>query len=126
MSLFFNSCFFIISFQKDAAKFSKQLVHLQSGPSRQKNKWAGLFGHKVNLVDHYEKKLEDIEESVRLEQSEVSTAAEVCISACFFSPFRSLDFGTVFFLNWISRRLRFILFLHHFIFVKDICIEILK
>jgi hypothetical protein len=29
-------------------------------------------------VDHYEKKLEDIEENVRLEQSEVSLAGEVC------------------------------------------------
>lgn len=29
-------------------------------------------------MDHYEKKLEDIEENVRLEQSEVSLAGEVC------------------------------------------------
>lgn len=29
-------------------------------------------------MDHYEKKLEDIEENVRMEQSEVSLAGEVC------------------------------------------------
>ena len=38
----------------------------------------GLFGHKVDLVDHYEKKLENIEENVRLEQSELSLAGDVC------------------------------------------------
>ncbi|XP_016647593.1 PREDICTED: CSC1-like protein At1g69450 isoform X2 [Prunus mume] len=63
------------------------LIHLQSDPNQQKYKHSscfGLFGRKVNLVDHYEKKLEDIEENVRLEQSEVSLAGEEVRSAFVF------------------------------------------
>uniref|UniRef100_A0A5B6ZUL2 Putative CSC1-like protein HYP1 n=1 Tax=Davidia involucrata TaxID=16924 RepID=A0A5B6ZUL2_DAVIN len=63
----------------DAKKLYTRLIHLQTEPSRPKFKrdgcW-GLFGRKVDLVDHYEKKLEDMEENVRLEQSEVSLAGE--------------------------------------------------
>lgn len=40
----------------------------------------GIFGHKVDLLDHYEKKLEDVEHNVRLEQS--SLAGKVCYSSC--------------------------------------------
>lgn len=29
----------------------------------------GLFGRKINVIDHYEKKLEDLQEHVRMEQS---------------------------------------------------------
>lgn len=36
----------------------------------------GIFGRKVDLLDHYEKKLEDVEHNVRLEQS--SLAGKVC------------------------------------------------
>lgn len=36
----------------------------------------GIFGRKVDLVDHYEKKLQDLEDNVRLEQS--SSAGKVC------------------------------------------------
>lgn len=53
---------------------------MQADPTQQKykrNSCFGLFGRKVDLVDHYEKKLEDLEENVRLEQSEVSLAGEV-------------------------------------------------
>uniref|UniRef100_A0A2P2LA58 CSC1-like protein At1g69450 n=1 Tax=Rhizophora mucronata TaxID=61149 RepID=A0A2P2LA58_RHIMU len=60
----------------EAKKQYKRLVHLQTGPSQQKYKRLGFFGHKVDLVDHYEKKLEDIEQSVKLEQSEVSLAED--------------------------------------------------
>ncbi|ONI30891.1 hypothetical protein PRUPE_1G279800 [Prunus persica] len=63
----------------DAKKLYTRLIHLQSDPNQQKYKRSscfGLFGRKVNLVDHYEKKLEDIEENVRMEQSEVSLAGE--------------------------------------------------
>ena len=66
--------------QNDAKKLYSRLVHLQSDPNKQKYKRSGtfgLFGPKVNLVDHYEKKLEDIEENVRLGQSEGSLAGEV-------------------------------------------------
>ncbi|XP_021807452.1 CSC1-like protein At1g69450 [Prunus avium] len=74
----------------DAKKLYTRLIHLQSDPNQQKYKRSscfGLFGRKVNLVDHYEKKLEDIEENVRLEQSEVSLAGEEVRSA--FVSFKS-------------------------------------
>ncbi|KAH0991386.1 hypothetical protein GBA52_002869 [Prunus armeniaca] len=74
----------------DAKKLYTRLIHLQSDPNQQKYKHSscfGLFGRKVNLVDHYEKKLEDIEENVRLEQSEVSLAGEEVRSA--FVSFKS-------------------------------------
>ncbi|KAJ9705628.1 hypothetical protein PVL29_003613 [Vitis rotundifolia] len=63
----------------DAKKLYKKLVRLQSEPNQPKLKRGccfGLFGQKVDLVDQYEKKLEDLEENVRLEQSEVSLAGE--------------------------------------------------
>ncbi|XP_050373012.1 CSC1-like protein At1g69450 isoform X2 [Argentina anserina] len=74
----------------DAKKLYSRLVHLQSDPNKRKFKRSGtfgLFGPKVNLVDHYEKKLEDIEENVRLEQSEVSLAGEEVRAA--FVSFKS-------------------------------------
>ncbi|KAL6347499.1 hypothetical protein AAG906_026021 [Vitis piasezkii] len=63
----------------DAKKLYKKLDRLQSEPNQPKLKRGccfGLFGEKVDLVDQYEKKLEDLEENVRLEQSEVSLAGE--------------------------------------------------
>lgn len=63
----------------DAKKLYKKLVRLQSEPNQPKLKRGfcfGLVGKKVDLVDQYEKKLEDLEENVRLEQSEVSLAEE--------------------------------------------------
>lgn len=59
----------------------KKLVHLKSKTySQQGSKRAGfmgLFGQKVDLLDHYEKKLEDIEGNVRTERS--SAAGKVII-----------------------------------------------
>ncbi|KAE8726303.1 CSC1-like protein HYP1 [Hibiscus syriacus] len=55
----------------------KRLTHLQSESSQQKYRHVGLFRKKVDLVDHYGKKLEDIEENMRLERSEVSLAAKL-------------------------------------------------
>ncbi|XP_057948020.1 CSC1-like protein At1g69450 isoform X2 [Malania oleifera] len=72
---------------KDAKKLYKRLVHLQSEPTQkkfQRDCCFGLFGRKVDLVDHYEKKLEDLEENVRLERSEVSSQGEE-IRAAFVS-----------------------------------------
>ncbi|XP_012067708.1 CSC1-like protein At1g69450 isoform X2 [Jatropha curcas] len=60
----------------ESKKLYKSLLHLQSGPSHQKYRRIGLFGKRVDLVDHYEKKLEGIEQNVRLEQSDVSLAQE--------------------------------------------------
>lgn len=52
---------------------------MQSGPNQNCccSNCFGLFGRRVDLVDHYEKKLEDLEENVRMEQSEVSLAGDV-------------------------------------------------
>ena len=50
---------------------------MQSEPSEQKCKQAGLFGQKVDHLDHYGKRFEDLEQNARLEQSEVSLA-KVC------------------------------------------------
>lgn len=41
----------------------------------------GLSGRRVDLLDHYEKQLEDLEDNMRMEQS--SLAGEVrAVSAC--------------------------------------------
>ncbi|KAK8979603.1 hypothetical protein V6N11_073595 [Hibiscus sabdariffa] len=72
---------------KDAKKMYKRLTHLQSESNQQKYRHVGLFGQKVNLVDHYEKKLEDIEENMRVERSEVSLATEEVRAA--FVSFKS-------------------------------------
>jgi len=39
---------------------------------------SGIFRQKTNVIEEYQKKLEDIEESVRFKQSEASLAGEVC------------------------------------------------
>ena len=72
--------------QKDAKKLYRRLTHLQSDQN-QKYRHVGLFGHKVDLVDHYGRKLENLEENMRLERSGVSLAAEVCACPCSFSSF---------------------------------------
>lgn len=36
----------------------------------------GLFGRKVDLLDHYEKKLEDVQDNVRLERSSLAGKVE--------------------------------------------------
>lgn len=63
----------------DSKKLYRRLIHMQADPAQQKYKRSsrfGLFGRKVDLVDQYEKRLEDLEENVRFEQSEVSLAGE--------------------------------------------------
>lgn len=69
---------FIRFLQNDATKLYKRLSQLQSDPNQEKHKRVKLFGEKVDLVDHYEKQLEDIEENLRMEQSEVSLDGDVC------------------------------------------------
>ncbi|KAK3027393.1 hypothetical protein RJ639_040191 [Escallonia herrerae] len=74
----------------DAKKLYKRLTHLQTEPVQPKfkrNGWFGLFGHKVDLVNQFERKLEDLEENVRLEQSDVSLAGEEVRAA--FVSFKS-------------------------------------
>lgn len=78
---------FIFFPENDAKKLYKRIVHLQGNSTEHKYGRAGcfgLFGRKVDLVDHYEKKLENIEENVRLEQSELSLAGDVCAKTFFF------------------------------------------
>ncbi|WCJ22186.1 Early-responsive to dehydration stress protein (ERD4) [Euphorbia peplus] len=60
----------------ESKKLYSTLLQLQSEPSQQTYGRARLFGKKVDLIDHYEKKLENIEEHVRLEQSGVSLPEE--------------------------------------------------
>ncbi|XP_027359784.1 CSC1-like protein At1g69450 isoform X2 [Abrus precatorius] len=67
----------IQSLLNEAKILCKRVIQLRSNPTQQKNErggFLGLFGPKNNLIEHYEKKLEDIEENVRLKQSEASLA----------------------------------------------------
>ncbi|KAF2299149.1 hypothetical protein GH714_030804 [Hevea brasiliensis] len=61
-------------YHNEAKTLYKRLLHLRSEPSQHKYICIGFFGQKVDLVDHYEKKLEDIEQNLRLEQSDLSLA----------------------------------------------------
>ena len=79
--------------ENDAKKLYKRIIRLQSNSTQHKYGRAGCFGcfgSKVDLVDHYEKQLEDIEENVRLEQSELSMAGDVCAKTIFLSSCRKL------------------------------------
>ncbi|TKY50226.1 CSC protein HYP1 [Spatholobus suberectus] len=61
------------SLVNDADKLYKRLTHLKQKndtPKRHKRDGClGLFGRKVDIVDHYERRLGDIEDNVRMEQS---------------------------------------------------------
>ncbi|KAM3286497.1 CSC1-like protein HYP1 isoform X1 [Capsicum chacoense] len=58
---------------KNSDRLYRRLVNLKSANHDRERfgraGFMGLFGQKVNLLDHYEKKLEDIEDNVRAEQS---------------------------------------------------------
>ncbi|PIN03358.1 hypothetical protein CDL12_24117 [Handroanthus impetiginosus] len=60
----------------EADKVYKRLVHLKSKNNTQQRfkraGFMGLFGRRVDLLDHYEKKLEDMEGNVRTERSSVA------------------------------------------------------
>ncbi|KAK7266460.1 hypothetical protein RIF29_19104 [Crotalaria pallida] len=60
----------------DADKLYKRLTHLKSkndAPQRHKRDGLlGLFGPKVDILDHYERRLGSIEDNVRMEQSSVA------------------------------------------------------
>ncbi|BAT99068.1 hypothetical protein LR48_Vigan06g122000 [Vigna angularis] len=80
----------IHSLVSEAKKLYKRVTQLRSDPSRQKRMnrgISGIFGQKTNVIEEYQKKLEDIEESVRLKQSEASLAGEEARAAFVF--FRS-------------------------------------
>lgn len=63
------------SLVNDADKLYKRLTHLKQdndAPKRQRRDGClGLFGRKVDIVDHYERRLGDIEDNVRMEQSKL-------------------------------------------------------
>ncbi|PHU27667.1 CSC1-like protein [Capsicum chinense] len=58
---------------KNSGRLYRRLVNLKSANHDRERfgraGFMGLFGQRVNLLDHYEKKLEDIEDNVRAEQS---------------------------------------------------------
>ncbi|TKY69635.1 CSC protein [Spatholobus suberectus] len=71
----------------EAKNLYKRVTHLRSDPTQQKYRHGGifgLFGPKNTVIEHYEKKLEDIEENVRLKQSEASLAGEEARAAFVF------------------------------------------
>ncbi|MED6155033.1 hypothetical protein PIB30_001715 [Stylosanthes scabra] len=73
----------------ESQKLYKRITRLQSDtdPTPPQHSCCGVFGHcgrKSNLIEHYEKKLEDIEENVRLKQSEVLLAGEEARAAFVF------------------------------------------
>lgn len=60
----------------DTEKLYRRLAHLKlnsHAPQRfRRDGFLGIFGRKVDLLGHYEKKLEDAEDNVRLEQSSLA------------------------------------------------------
>ncbi|XP_058081974.1 CSC1-like protein HYP1 isoform X4 [Magnolia sinica] len=80
-------CFLL--YYSDAEKLYKKLTHLKSRPGQkfQRNGFLGLFGRKVDAVDHTEKRLQDLEENVRIQQSDVSLIGEEVPAA--FVSFKS-------------------------------------
>ncbi|XP_010258592.1 PREDICTED: CSC1-like protein HYP1 isoform X2 [Nelumbo nucifera] len=76
---------------KDAKLLYNRLIHMKSKNSTQqkfmRDGFLGLFGRKVDPVDHYEKKLEDLEENVRIEQLGLSVSGEEVPAA--FVSFKS-------------------------------------
>lgn len=59
--------------QKNSKRLYRRLVNLKSANHDRERfgraGFMGLFGQRVDLLDHYEKKLEVIEDNVRAEQS---------------------------------------------------------
>ncbi|XP_015879877.3 CSC1-like protein HYP1 isoform X2 [Ziziphus jujuba] len=57
----------------DAEKIRKRLAHLklstQSEQRFRRDGFLGIFGRKVDIIDHYERKLGDLEDNLRMEQS---------------------------------------------------------
>ncbi|XP_050271663.1 CSC1-like protein HYP1 [Quercus robur] len=70
----------------DAEKLYRRLAQLKlknhTSQRFGRHGFLGIFGHKVDLLDHYEKKLEDVEHNVRLEQASLAGKE---VSAAFVS-----------------------------------------
>ncbi|XP_057979343.1 CSC1-like protein HYP1 isoform X3 [Malania oleifera] len=60
----------------DAGTLYRMLIHLKSTKHSQqrikRDGFLGLFGNRVDLLDHYEKKLEELQDNVRMEQTSVA------------------------------------------------------
>lgn len=59
----------------------KRVAQLRPDPTKRNIRHGALsrlFGKRSNHIERYEKKLEEIEENLRLKQSEASLAGEVC------------------------------------------------
>lgn len=71
--------------QSDAEKLYRRIAFLKLGKDSQqrfrRDGFLGLFGRKVDLLDHYEKKLEDLQDNVRMEQSSLTgKVCAICVS----------------------------------------------
>lgn len=84
--------------QSDAEKMYRRLSHLNSNKDSHKrykrDGFLGLFGQKVDLLDQYEKRLEDLRDNVRMEQA--SLAVKVCpipVSIYFYNWLTFLTYG---------------------------------
>nr|CAD1819461.1 unnamed protein product [Ananas comosus var. bracteatus] len=77
----------------DSENLYRRLTHLKSSPRTPENHRnggiLGLFAKKKDLLGRYEKKLEDLEENVRVEQSDISVTKEEIPAAfvCFKSRY---------------------------------------
>ena len=67
----------MILHQADTKNVYRRLTHLKSTSDR-RGGFLGLFGKNVDLVDDHAKKLEDLEENLRIRQSGISMSGEVC------------------------------------------------
>ncbi|KAG9153766.1 hypothetical protein Leryth_005891 [Lithospermum erythrorhizon] len=72
-------------------KIHRKLTRLKSSNHSQqkftRSGFLGLFGQRVNVLDHYEKKLENIEENVRTEQSSIFGKEVAAAFVCFKTRF---------------------------------------
>ncbi|ONI19178.1 hypothetical protein PRUPE_3G263200 [Prunus persica] len=78
----------------DAEKLYRRLVHLKSETKPQQRSrrdgFCGLFGRKVDVLDQYGKKLENLEDNVRMEQLSVAGKASFFIAYVVTSGWTSL------------------------------------
>lgn len=75
--------------QSDADKWFRRIVKLKAANRTHKRSgrdgFLGLFGRKVDLLDHYGKKLQDKEDNVRMEQSSAVEKVCACLELSFIS-----------------------------------------
>ncbi|KAI5437682.1 hypothetical protein KIW84_023701 [Lathyrus oleraceus] len=77
----------IQSLLNDANNMYKRVAQLRPDPTKRKIRHGALsrlFGKRSNHIERYEKKLEEIEENLRLKQSEASLAGEARAAFVFF------------------------------------------